>query len=306
MISSIDPSSERFLADLSRIQNEINTAERQTSSGLKISQPSDAPEQLSSLLRIQADLDRNAQVSNNLAEVKSETDSAESSLETATQLLDRATSLAAQGANFTQDASARQAAAQEVTSILQELVGLSQTSVLGRYVFSGDAPQQPSYSLDLNAANGVDRLLTPSATRQVVDATGVAFTIGHTAQDIFDHRNPDDSLAPDNVFAAVNSLRTSLLNNDQAGITAALAALHTAGDYMGTQLGFYGSVQNRIQDATDFASQQRVQLQTEQSQIQDADVAQAALDLAQGNAQLNTALSAEAKRPRTSLFDYLA
>ena len=57
MISSIDPSSERFLADLSRIQNEINTAERQTSSGLKISQPSDAPEQLSSLLRIQADLD---------------------------------------------------------------------------------------------------------------------------------------------------------------------------------------------------------------------------------------------------------
>jgi flagellar hook-associated protein 3 FlgL len=237
--------------------------------------------------------------------VKSETDTAEKALETATQLLDRATSLASEGANTTETAASRQSIAQEVTGILQELVGLSQTAVQGRFVFSGDQSQQPSYSLDLNAPTGVDRLLTPMATRQIQDASGVTFTVARTAQDIFDHRNPDDSVANDNVFAAVNNLRVSLQNNDQAGIANALTSLRTADDYMNTQLSFYGSVQNRIQDATDFSTKYQVQLQTDLSQIQDADVTQAALQLSQSSTQLNTALSAEAKMPRTSLFDFL-
>jgi flagellar hook-associated protein 3 FlgL len=305
MIPSISPSAQLFLADLSRVQSQIDTAERQVSSGLKISQPSDSPDQLEALMRVRADLDRNAQVGKNLIVVKSETDTAEKALETATQLLDRATSLASEGANTTETAASRQSIAQEVTGILQELVGLSQTAVQGRFVFSGDQSQQPSYSLDLNAPTGVDRLLTPMATRQIQDASGVTFTVARTAQDIFDHRNPDDSVANDNVFAAVNNLRVSLQNNDQAGIANALTSLRTADDYMNTQLSFYGSVQNRIQDATDFSIKYQVQLQTDLSQIQDADVTQAALQLSQSSTQLNTGLSAEAKMPRTSLFDFI-
>ena len=220
--------------------------------------------------------------------------------------MDRVSTLAAQGVNSTQTASSRQSIAQEVTSILQQLVGLSQTAVQGRYVFSGDQSQLSSYSLDLSAPNGVDRLLTTTATRQVVDATGIAFTVAKTAQDIFDHRNPNDSTAADNVFAAVNSLRVSLENNDQAGISNAVNSLHTASAYLNTQLSFYGSVQNRIQDAQDYSSHYQVQLQTDLSNIQDADITQAALALNQGNTQLNTALAAEGKVPHTSLFDFLA
>jgi flagellar hook-associated protein 3 FlgL len=305
MIQSVDPNAQLFLADLSRVQSQINSAERQVSSGLKISTASDAPDQLSDALRVRADLARNVQISKNLATVKPEVDSAESALATATQLLDQATTLALQGANGTQTATSRQAIAQQVTGILQQMVGLSQTAVQGRFVFSGDQSQSPSYSLDLTAPNGVDRLVTPTATRQIEDASGVTFTVAQTAQDIFDHRNPDDSLASDNLFGAVNSLLVSLQNNDQAGIAASIDSLHQASASLSTHLSFYGSIQNRIQDATDFASQQNVQLQTDLSQIQDADVTQAALQLAQGNTQLNTALSAEAKLPRTSLFDFL-
>lgn len=305
MIPSVNPSAQLFLADLSRVQSQIDTATRQISSGLKISQPSDSPDQLEALMRVRADLDRNAQVTNNLSVVKTETDSAEKALETGTQLMDRVTSLALEGANTTETASARQSIAQEVTSILQEMVGLSQTAVQGRYVFSGDQEQSASYQLDLTAPTGVDRLITPVATRQITDATGVSFTVARTAQDIFDHRNADDSIATDNVFAAVNALRVSLQANDQPGIANALNSLHTASDYLNTQLSFYGSVQSRIQDAQDYSSQYQVQLQTDLSQIQDADITQASIALAQGNTQLNASLAAEAKQPRTSLFDFL-
>jgi len=306
MIPTVSPSAQLFLADISNVQSEIDTAERQLSSGLKISQPSDSPEQMEALMQIRADLDRNAQVANNLSVVKSETDPAEKALETATQLMDRATSLAAQGANSTETATSRQAMAQEVIGLLQQMVGLSQTQVLGRYVFSGDQSSLASYQINLAAPNGVDRLITPTVTRQIVDASGVSFNVAHTAQDIFDHRNPDDSLAADNVFATLNGLIVSLQNDDQVGITNATNSLHTASDYLNTQLSFYGSVQNRIQDAQTFSSNYQVQLQANLSNVQDADITQAALQLSQSTTQLNAAMSAEAKMPRSSLFDFLA
>lgn len=306
MIPSVNPAAQLFLADLSRVQSQIDTAQRQVSSGLKISQPSDAPDELEGLMRTRADLARNQQVTNNLTEVKSEVDTSEQALQSATQIMDRIATLAAQGVNSTTTADSRQSIAQEVTGLLQQLVGLSQTAVQGRYVFSGDQSQSPSYSLDLNAPNGVDRLVTTTSTRQIADATGVSFTVGLTARDIFDHRNPDDSTAADNVFAAVNSLRVSLQNNDPAGISNALNSLHTASDYLNTQLSFYGTVQNRVQSAQDYSSRYQVQLQTDLSNIQDADITQAALALTQGNTQLDSALAAEAKTPHTSLFDFLA
>ncbi len=305
MIQSLNPSAELFLANVDRIQSQINQAESEVSSGLKISQPSDAPDQLAGLMRIRADIDRNTQVTTNLSEVKAETDTAEQALSTATQLLDTVTSLGTQGANFTQTASTRQAMALQVQGILEHLVGLSNTTVQGRFVFSGDQDQSPSYDLNLANTNGVDRLLTTQATRQVTDASGVSFTVGLTAQNIFDHRNPDDTLAPDNVFAAVNSLRVALQSNDQAAITTALTGLGTADNYLNSQLSFYGSVQNRIQSAQTFAGQQNVQLQSALSQTQDADITQAAVTLTQSQTQLQAALSAQAARPRTSLFDFL-
>ena len=195
MINSIDAAAQIFLTNVSRVQAQIDTASRQLSSGLKISQPSDAPDELSNLLRIRADLARSTEIGKNLAQVKTQTDTAESSLETATQLLDRAAVLATQGSNTSQTAADRADSAQEVQGILQQLVGLSQTTVQGQFVFSGDQDQTPSYDLNLANANGVDRLTTPTASRQVEYASGVTFPAAHTAQDIFDHRNPDDSLA---------------------------------------------------------------------------------------------------------------
>ena len=63
----------------------------------------------------------------------------------------------------------------------------------------------------------------------------------------------DDTLASDNVFAAVNSLRVALANNDQPGISAAIASIKSAQDYLSQQLAFYGGVQNQITNALDVA-----------------------------------------------------
>jgi flagellar hook-associated protein 3 FlgL len=305
MISSLSPQSQQFLADVAFAQQRIAVANQQLSSGLKIQAASDGPDVISELLQLRANLQKNSQLTNNLGLAKTDADVADASLSSATQLMDTALSLAAQGATETTTAAGRQAIAGQVQGILEQMVGYANTQSGGRYVFGGDAETSPPYQLDLSQANGVDQLTTAAATRRIEDPAGGSFPASQTAQQIFDNRNPDGSLANDNVFAALNTLRVALLNNDTGGITAATTSLKAASDHLNVSLAFYGIVENRIQDATTYAGNYNVQLQTQISQLQDADVAAASLEMTQGTTQLQAAFASEAQLPRYTLFDFL-
>src|SRR4029077_15662774 len=190
--------------------------------------------------------------------------------------------------------------------ILSALVDASRATFSGRYLFSGDKSSQAAYNINLASANGVDRLITAPARGLIQDSSGIVFAVSQTAQDLFDHRNPDDSLAADNVFAAVNSLRVALANNDQAATATAAAAVQTAQDYLNQQGAFYGAVQNQITGALDVAQKFQLQSQTALSNERDTDVAAAATELTQEQLSQQAAMQAQASMPRNSLFDILS
>jgi flagellar hook-associated protein 3 FlgL len=527
MIQNVNPATQIFLANVSSLTNEMTQLANEASSGLKISQPSDAPGDMVTLLQIRSEIDANQQVSHNMAPVLSNTQAAEQGLQTALNLVNQATNLATQGANSLTSVTQDQALAKQVSDILQQLVGLANTQQNGQYVFSGDQPNSPSYQLNPLSPTGVSALLTnPSATQQMADSSGTTFRVALTAQQIFDDQsggigfagntvhldNPATSFltggtqtytfnytdlsdktqsasvvvsggaggingttaisqlnagltgtgitasintsngtvqfassgaftvgvaaptagtstvtaaantvntsqfnvrtaafsgagntlsgadtftlsdgkntadvslasgltvaaavntinttlqaagittvsalatgdgtaislqgassfvavdtsagaggpsplfttaghvpvtaasnggspAADNVFNAVNSLLLALQSNNPAAITNSITSLQSAGDHLNTQLAFYGSVQNRVQDAQTLASQQSVQLQTQLSQTQDADITQVALQLTQAQTHLQAAVAAENLLKPTSLFNYLA
>jgi len=305
MLSSLSPQTQLFLADVDRVQQQIATANQQVSSGLKINVASDDPDVVSELLQLRANLQKNTQITTNLGIANTDANVAEGALSSAAQLMDTAVSLAAQGATATTTASGRQAIAQQVQAILEQMVSYSQTQSGGRYVFSGDAETQPTYRLNLSSGNGVDQLVTPAATRQVEDPAGGSFAVSETAQQIFDDRNTDGTYATDNVFAALTGLYNALQSNNVSGITASTDSLKAASDHLNVCLAFYGNVQDRIQNATTFAGNYNVQLQTQLSQLQDADIASASLELTEGTTAMQAAFAGEAKIPQTTLFDYL-
>ncbi|MGA2271183.1 MAG: flagellin [Bryobacteraceae bacterium] len=305
MITNLDPESALFLADVNRIQQRLADANSQVSSGKKINVASDAPDQIDSLLQLRADQQSNTQIESNLTLAQADANGADNALSAAIHLMDRAVTLATRGATATSDATTQANLAQEVQSLQEQMVSYSQTRVQGRYIFSGDLDGSPSYALDLTAPNGVDQLSNSASTRQIENPAGGSFPASKTAQEIFDDQNPDGTPAADNVFAALNALRTALLNNDSNAIGSSIGALEQASDHLNSMEAFYGTVENRIQDATSFASQYDTQLQTEISQKQDADVTAAALGLTQANTQLQAAYQARAKMPHTSLFDFL-
>lgn len=305
MLTNLTGPSELFIADLDRIENTLTKANQQVSSGKRIAVASDAPDDIQSLLQLRADQEQNTQIESNLSLANTEAQSADGALSSAIQFMDRALTLASQGATGTQTADTRASIAQEIEGLQAEMVSASQTMVQGRYIFSGDQDGAPSYQLDLNSANGVDLLSASPATRQVEEPGGGSFTASLTAQAIFDDRNADGSYASDNVFAALNNLRVALLANDQNGITQATGSLQLASQHLNNSEAFYGAVEDRLQNDTSFAQSQDVALATQISQKEDADIPTAAMELTQGNTELQAAFEMQAKMPTTTLFSFL-
>jgi flagellar hook-associated protein 3 FlgL len=301
MIEFFNPVDQMFLSGMAVIQARQQRAQQQLTTGLKINSVSDAPDQIANLMEVRSTLAQTQQMSSNLGRVKTETDTGESSLENAVKLLDNVSTLAAAGQPSTQTAAARSQIAAQVTADLEQLVGTANTSVEGRFIFSGDADQTQPYSIDLTQASPVSAYGGAAATRQIQHPDGSVFAISKTAQEIFDSPDPTT-----NVFMTVSALRTALLNNDQAGINQSINDLKNASVYLNTQLAFYGTVQTRVNGAVDFAANLTTQLQTEQSGIQDADLTSSITELNQAATQQQAALAAEKQMPRTSLFDYLA
>lgn len=300
MVRSLDPSTEGFLNNLNNIAARMEKAQRDISTGLRIHSVSDDPDQISTLLQARADLAAAGQNQINLGRVKAEVDAAEQALQQAVSQLDRVQTLGAQGFTDTATADSRAALANELGAILENLAGLSRTAVEGRYVFSGDADQQAPYTVDLTQPDPVSAYMGSAATRQIQHPNGSRFSVARTAQEIFDSANPAE-----NVFDAVNNLRVALLNNDSAAIEAALPNVASAQEYLGRQLAFYGTVQNKVASAMEFGDRLKLQLQTHVTSLQEADLTEAILELNQAQLQQQAALQTRAQMPRGSLFDYL-
>jgi len=300
MISSLDPSALSFLRGLNQIQQRSQQAQRELTTGLRVNTVSDAPDQIAILWQTRADINEVQQIQSNLSRVKPEVDTAETAVSSSVSLLERAQTLGAEGATGTATADTRQSLASELGALLQQLVANSNTSVEGRYIFSGDADQQAPYSIDLTQANPISPYQGAAGTRQIQHPDGSLFTVSKTAQEIFD--NPDPSKS---VFGSINNLRIALLKNDQTAIQSAMADVGTAGTYLNTQLSFYGTVQDQMAGAIDYGQNNLTQLKTQLSGIQDADEAQSITELQLSATQQQAALVSRSQLPKTSLFDYL-
>ncbi|MBL8173771.1 MAG: hypothetical protein JNK48_03830 [Bryobacterales bacterium] len=309
MITGLPASAERFLIDVERHQRRLDRAQRQLTSGLKLTRVSDAPDQVSRLLTARNGLERIEQTQLNLGRVKTEVDTAEKAVGNAVSLIERARVLGAQGSSGHQDAGTRAQVAAELEGILERLVATANVAVEGRYLFSGDTDQIAPYALDPLQPSGVSAYQGTISSRKVADASGLTFSVGFTAELIFDGPNPDEK-----VFAAVNGMRRAILAVDNPPdppdptIPSLEEALHNLGGasvYLNQRLATYGIIQNRVSESIDSAEKLELSLRTQVATIEEADLADAATELTQARLQLDAAFQTRANTPRKSLFDYL-
>jgi flagellar hook-associated protein 3 FlgL len=305
MLPIIDPSAQQFLNSVNQVQTRLERAQREIASGLKITKASDAPDQVSGILQLQADIRRNQDVKDGVSRVKTEVDTGEETLSACVDLMDQAVVIATQATGTEQTTDTRATLAANVQALMEQMVANSRVTVDGHYVFSGDLDQTPSYQMNLANDNGVDRLQLATATKQVQGTGSATFDVGRSANDIFDHRDANDNPASDNVFAALNGLRLALLADDTTAIKASVAAIQESSRTLNNELSFYGLAQDRISNTLDRSSSIDVQLRAELGVRRDADAVASILELNQGQVQLQAALQARAKMTQQSLFELL-
>jgi flagellar hook-associated protein 3 FlgL len=300
MISILNAHNQEFVTDLQRVTDQLNSDVLAVSSGVQMRQVSDNPDQVSALLQARATLAASQQISTNLASVKNEVDTGEQALEGAVQLFDQVQTAGAEGDTGTQSASTRTALAQQLQNIEQQMVNLANTTVNGRYIFSGDADQVAPYTYDPTQANPVGAYQGSASTRVIEGTIGATFPVALTAQQIFDSSDPAT-----NAFSAINGLIAALNSNDQTAIQASVNGLAGVGVYLNNQLAFYGNTQDNIASSADFAQTQQVEIQTQISTLEDTNMTSTITDMTQAQIQEQAALTSEGQIPRSTLFDFL-
>jgi len=300
MVSTLRPSDQQFLNGLNIIIQRASTDQLQIASGVKINQVSDDPDQVSELLQARSSLAMSQQISSNLGNVKSEVDAGEQSLESAVQMFGQVQTVSAPGATGTSTGANRLLFSQQIQSLEQQMVGLANTSVSGRHIFAGDTDQVQPYTYDVTQPDPVSAYQGSTSTRVAQHPDGSTFPIALNAQQIFDSTDPAT-----NVFTTMNNLITALQTNNPTAIQAANSGVSAVGDFLNQQLAFYGETQDTVASATDYASTQQVQLQTQIGNIDDVDTAGTILDMTQAQTQEQAALTSRAQMPTKTLFDYM-
>lgn len=309
MLPSLPGSLQQYLVNLQQVDTGMTNVTQELSSGLRVSSVADDPSAVPGIMQAQSQIDHLNQTKTNLTTLQPELQSGDAALQQAMQNVESAISIASQASSPMATASSRAALATQVQGILQNLVQISNTTVQGNYIFSGDLVQQPLYQLDPTQPTGVKQLATAQSTRVVTDANGVQVWLSKTASEIFDDRNPDTTPASDNVFAAVNSLLTALQSPNPAtavnGALASISNLKAADSHLNQELGYYGIGEARVNDALTQIGNTLTSVESNLSTLRDANVASAAVELNQLTVQQQAALSARAKMGSLDLFQFL-
>src|SRR5260221_1067797 len=132
-----------------------NIALQQISTGRQVNQVSDNPAASAEVTLNHVQGSQDAQYLQNISSLTAQGSTIDSTLSSVVQSLTQAISLGVEGANGTLSNANRQAVAQEVTGIRDQVLSLANQRYQGNYVFSGTATSTQPFVLDATQPNGV-------------------------------------------------------------------------------------------------------------------------------------------------------
>jgi flagellar hook-associated protein 3 FlgL len=283
-----------LLAALATTQQQQETALIQLASGQRINQPSDDPAGAAVVTQIH---DRSSQADaflRSIGDVRGQLQTADSTLSSVVQALERAITLGTQGANGTLSDSDRAATATEVSGIRDQLISLANASYQGTFLFAGTAQTQP-FVPDNTVSSGV-RYDGNLGINQVAIGNGYPLRINQPGSQIF-------SAAAGDVFQAIQDLTTSLQTN--SSIDTAVGDLTKAFNYVTSQRVLYGNALNQLDSQESYLNSQKIQLAQQENSVAAADPTAVASQLVNAAYAREATLAAVGKSSQMSLFDYL-
>lgn len=283
-----------LLLNINSSREQITKLQSQLASGKRVLKPSDDPQATDSILRLQAVIDKNEQYLKNVAD-------GQAVLEETSTVLDGFLSIMQDVKNelITASNGSRQEAlpvqANRLDQLLTQAVEIANTKFNGKYIFAGTNTLEAPFVLaaDHSTVTANPNGITGSINYDV--AEGSAQTVNMDGQEAFQGVQ---------FFTTVIQLRDKLAS----GQFPAVGDVESVGAIIDHVLGKAskaGSISQGMDAMQIHLDEQQTQLRALLSIDQDADVAQAALQLKQNELMLDAALNTGARILPKSLLDFL-
>lgn len=279
-------------------QGRGRSAEAETiiSSGRRLQQPSDDPAAAAQLLRYDNRLQRINQYQRNGARARLWVDGADSALQSTSNNLARAKTIAVQAGNDILGQSENDALAADIRAIADEIRTAANSKISGRAVFAGTSDTADAY-------DQTNTYLGDYGTVELSIDTNETIVVGTYGPDAFGETN----ITPYNgtVFEVLEELASSIEAGDNAAVRDGIEAVDVAADRVGSVLGRVGALSQQL-DAAEFRhSGEKLSVEGNVSKLRDTDMAEAMIRLRSAEAGYEATLSATARGLSTSLLDFL-
>jgi flagellar hook-associated protein 3 FlgL len=280
-----------FLSDLGTLNEALNNASRQVSSGKRLTQLSDSPAASAEIVGLSDQALEIAQYRSNSDTGSYFLQTADSALNEVNNLVTSIYSYGSQAASDSVNPDSRTAFTEAIRGLRDQMYALGNTQARGRYLFAGSDVLAAPFSIsgDVVAYNGNNEI------NRIAIGDGVEVAAGVSG-----------SAAFDSVFSAVSTLLTAMDANDVAGIKNALSGFSSALADLGKARGQIGSNLSLLENAASNLNTSSTNLQARRSTLEDADMAKAVVQLSQNQNALQAALSSGGTiLSQKNLFDIL-
>lgn len=273
--------------NLSNCTQGLNQANEIVSSGKRINNLSDDPVGLTQALNVKSTISNLEQMQRNISTGNSWLVSSESALTHVQDILSETKTLCIQMANASIDSVQRVSAAETVRNLFDEIVSLANTNIAGSYIFSGSKTDTTPFN-DNGTYNGNSNAFTVKIGKDTTVEVG-----------------SDGGTLFGDILSTMDGLKTSLTNNDLEGIQDAMSDLDGHFDDISAKISDVGSKMNRM-DVKEKIFEDIIFANTERlSKIEDADMAEAIMELKARELTYQAALSSSAKLMTLTLMDYM-
>jgi flagellar hook-associated protein 3 FlgL len=279
------------LAGLQSSASRLAALQSQLSSGRQITKPSDDPVGTERALALRGDLKRANQYAANASSGLGWLSQVDGTMTGIMNQMQNVRTLVLQGLNTgTNDATSTAAIADNVDQLRSSMLSLANTTFEGRPIFGGTTTG--SVAFDSSGAYIGD---ANAVTRQVGANDDVQ--INQTGSTVFGANGS-------NLFDLLSTVSSDLRSNP-SGLQGDLSQIDTAMSTLSAQQGTAGATYQRINTVQNNIQTTSLQVTTELSSLQDADVATMAIQISSANLAYQAALQTTASIRQTSLLDYL-
>jgi flagellar hook-associated protein 3 FlgL len=289
---------ENALTNMRRGLQQMEAAQQQLSTGLRLTRVSDDPGAGATVIRTRGSIRALEQHRRSIEIARARTTTEETALDQLTSLLSRAKELAIAQATASSSASTRRTTGVEVEGLLREAVSVGNTRLDGNYLFGGVESDVRPYDLDESGAVLDFTSTDPSGSLSVEISAKDYLATTHSGVEVL-------GTSSSGVLASIRDLAAALGSNDVKGITDAITSIDDAFGTVQSLIAETGARYNQLDITRANLDAVELNLLTLKSDLEEVDVEEAATELMGRQTAYQAAMLATSRVMGLTLTDYL-